>query len=227
MKASHRQYSQDAPNDFPMYGVRDASRYLKIPTATLRSWFAGTNQGKFRRVLSPAAHPPLRLSFNNLAEAFVLHNLRTEHGVQLEKIRRAIAAAERQLGIERLLLNRSLKAHAGEVLLEKFGQYLTLGQASQYAMKVLLEDVLTRFLWEDPNFPSTLFPYVPRSSSEKKIIALNPRKSFGTPYLTDHGITTAVIVSRFEAGETIPALAEDYKLEQADISAAIVYEQAA
>lgn len=220
-------YGGHSPNDFPMYGIRDASRYLKIPTATLRSWFAGTNRGKFLPVLSPASFPPVRLSFNNLAEAFVLHNLRTEHGVQLAKVRQAIAEAERQLGIERLLLCRDLKAHAGRILLEKFGEYLTLGQASQYTMKVMLDAVLERFIWEDPNFPSTLFPYLLPGRRSEKVIALNPKKSFGAPYLASRGITTAIIVSRFDAGETIRSLAKDYAVEENEISAAIVYEQAA
>jgi uncharacterized protein (DUF433 family) len=219
-------YGDQSPNDFPMYGIRDASRYLKIPTATLRSWFAGTNQGKFLPVLSPASLPPVKLSFNNLAEAFVLHNLRTEHGVQLSKVRQAIAEAEREIGINRLLLRRDLKTHAGRILIEKFGEYLTLGQSGQYTMKVMLDAVLERFIWEDPNFPSTLFPYLLPGNS-KKVIALNPRKSFGAPYLASRGITTAIIVSRFDAGESISSLAKDYKVEEEEISAAIVYEQAA
>ena len=220
-------YGDQSPNDFPMYGIRDASRYLKIPTATLRSWFAGTNQGKFLPVLSPASFPPVKLSFNNLAEAFVLHNLRTEHGVQLSKVRQAIAEAEREIGIDRLLLRRDLKTHAGRILIEKFGEYLTLGQAGQYTMKVMLDAVLERFIWEDPNFPSTLFPYLLPGQRSGKVIALNPKKSFGAPYLASRGITTAIIVSRFDAGESIPSLAKDYQVEEEEISAAIVYEQAA
>lgn len=223
----HAAYGGASLNDFPMYGIRDASRYLKIPSATLRSWFVGTNRGKFLPVLKPALFPPVKLSFNNLAEAFVLHNLRTEHDVQLSKVRQAVAEAERELGIERLLLRRDLKAHAGRILIEKVGEYLTLGQAGQYTMKVMLDAVLKRFIWEDPNFPSTLFPYLQTGTRSEKVIALNPKKSFGAPYLASRGITTAIIVSRFDAGETIPTLAKDYQVEEEEISAAIVYEQAA
>ena len=220
-------YEDTSPNDFPMYGIRDASRYLKIPGATLRSWFAGTNRGRFLPVLKPASLPPLKLSFNNLAEAFVLHSLRTEHDVQLSKVRQAVAEAETELGIERLLLHRDLKTHMGQLLIEKFGAYLMLGQAGQYTMKVMLEAVLERFIWEDPKFPSTLFPYLQTGARPEKVIALNPKRSFGAPHLSSRGITTAVIVSRFDAGETIPTLAKDYEVEEKEISAAIVYEQAA
>jgi uncharacterized protein (DUF433 family) len=220
-------YGEFSPNDFPMYGIRDASRYLKIPTATLRSWFAGTNQGAFVRVLPPAAFGPLKLSFNNLAEAYVLHSLRTQHHVKLSKVRQAIAEAERELGIQRLLLRSDLKAHAGQILIEKFGMYLMLGMAGQFAMKEMLDAVLDRFVWDDTNFPSILFPYLHDARRSEKVIALNPKRSFGAPYLASRGVTTAVIVSRFDAGEPIPSLAKDYNVEETEISAAIVYEQAA
>jgi uncharacterized protein (DUF433 family) len=94
-------------------------------------------------------------------------------------------------------------------------------------MKIMLDAVLERFVWEDPNFPSTLFPYLLPGTRSEKVIALNPRKAFGAPYLASRGITTSVIVSRFEAGETIRSLARDYEVEEDEISAAIVYEQAA
>lgn len=220
-------YGGFSPNDFPMYGIRDASRYLKIPSATVRSWFVGTNRGAFLPVLNPAAVGPLKLSFNNLAEVYVLHSLRTEHDVKLSNVRDAIAEAERELGIERLLLRSNLKAHAGQILIEKFGRYLTLGAAGQYALKEMLDAVLERFIWEDPDFPSMLFPYLPNARRSDKVVALNPKRSFGAPYLASRGVTTAVIASRFDAGETIPSLAEDYKVEEAEISAAIVYEKAA
>jgi uncharacterized protein (DUF433 family) len=220
-------YGDYSPNDFPMYGIRDASRYLKIPGATVRSWFVGTNQGAFKSVLTPAAVNPLKLSFNNLAEAYVLHSLRTEHHVQLQRVRKAIAEAESELGIDRLLLNRGLKTHAGQILLDKFGAYLSLGASHQYAMKEMFEAVLKRFVWEDPDFPSMLFPYLPGARRTDKVVVLNPKRSFGAPHLASRGITTAVIVSRFDAGESIRALAKDYKVEESDIGAAIVYEQAA
>jgi uncharacterized protein (DUF433 family) len=220
-------YGDYIPNDFPMYGIRDASRYLKIASATLRSWFVGTNQGAFKSVLTPATVGPLKLSFNNLAEAYVLHSLRTEHHVQLRLVRRAIAEAERELGIERLLLRRDLKAHAGQLLLEKFGAYLSLGASGQYAMKETFKAVLKRFVWEDADFPSMLFPYLPGARREEKVVVLNPRRSFGAPHLASRGITTAVIVSRFDAGESLSPLAQDYKVERAEISAAILYEQQA
>lgn len=222
-------YGDISPNDFPMYGIRYAAHCLKIAPATVRSWFAGTNRGAFPPVLEPTNGSPIKLSFNNLAEAYVLRSLRRDYDVKLPIIRQAISEAEQDLGIDRLLLSRDLKAHAGDLLIEKFGNYLTLGKSRQYAMKKFLDDVLDRFEWEDPNFPSVLFPYLPEvvRSLNDKVIAINPKRAFGAPYLASRGITTAVIVMRFNAGESIADLANDYNVEREEIDTAIFYEEAA
>ena len=169
-------YGGISPNDFPMYGIRYGSHCLKIAPATLRSWFAGTNRGAFPPVLEPADIRPIKLSFNNLAEAFVLRSLRRDYSVKLLDIRQAISEAEQELGIDRLLLRRDLKTHAGELLIEKFNNYLTLGASGQYAMKKFLDEALDRFIWEDPSFPSMLFPYLPEAARlfNDKVIAINP-----------------------------------------------------
>ncbi len=220
-------YGGVSPNDFPLYMVRDGSRFLRVPTATLRSWFVGTNQGAFPPVLEPAGTGPLRLSFNNLAEAFVLQSLRRDHAVRLSDIRAALTDAERELNIHRVLLRRDLKTHAGQLLIEKFGNYLTLGPSRQYAMKAMLDAALARFEWEEDAFPAALFPPMPTLDLPDRVIAISPKKSFGLPYLVKKGISTAVVALRFDTGESIDEIAEDYDLPVRDVSAAIVYEEAA
>jgi uncharacterized protein (DUF433 family) len=221
-------YGRQDPNDAPLYGIRDASRYLKIPPATLRAWFAGTNQGQFHQVLAAAETRPLRLSFNNLAEAYVLHSLRTEHDVRLSTIRTAIAEAEKELKITHLLRRRDLKTFAGRLLIDKFGHYLNLGASGQFAMKRMLDAVLDRFEWEDPAFPSKLFPFPQNAGLPgDRFIVLNPRRSFGSPTLASKGISTSIITQRYNANESIPSLAEDYGVTEQEITAAIVYEEAA
>ncbi len=56
---------------------------------------------------------------------------------------------------------------------------------------------------------------------------IDPRIAFGRPTIVGRGITTAVLVARIDAGETVEVLAEDYGLEPSQIEGAIVYEKAA
>ncbi len=106
----------------PAYSLAEAARYLKLPQATLRTWVVGRDypvadgQGKFRALIKPARGKPPVLSFYNLIEAHVLRALRTDHRVSLKALRASIAYAERELGVQRLLLREDLRTGGGRIL---------------------------------------------------------------------------------------------------------------
>ena len=85
MTSTSRRKAQEADlRDQPAYGLAEAARYLKLPSATLRSWVAGRSypraegQGRFAPLIHPPAREPTQLSFWNLIEAHVLRALRTD-----------------------------------------------------------------------------------------------------------------------------------------------------
>lgn len=110
--------------DQPAYGLTEAARYLRLPRATLRTWLVGRaypragEQATFQPLIAPANRQPIQLSFYNLIEAHVLRALRTEHGVSLAALRKAIAYAESALGLDRLLLSNPTP-RAGQVSWKK------------------------------------------------------------------------------------------------------------
>ena len=56
---------------------------------------------------------------------------------------------------------------------------------------------------------------------------MDPWIAFGRPVVFGRGISTAVIVDRVDAGETIGDIAQDYELTTEQVEAAIVCDQAA
>src|SRR5688572_27476684 len=132
--------SQDKANDVrakPAYPLLEAARYLKLSPATLRSWVAGrpyptsTGIGHFQPLLQlPERKPPV-LSFWNLVEAHVLRSLRTDHGVSVKALRKALRYAEQELEIELLLLRKDLCTDAGKVFLERYGELIELSASGQ------------------------------------------------------------------------------------------------
>lgn len=219
--------------DQPAYSLAEAARYLKLPAATLRSWVVGRAYPKgesvatFRPLLKPARkHPPL-LSFYNLIEAHVLRSLRTEHGVAIRELRRAIAYAERTLKIERLLLNKDLRTHAGDVFLDEYGKLISLSTSGQIAMRRMLDEHLKRVEWDQWQFPVRLYPYVSAEPTTERPIAIDPDIAFGRPIVIRAGVSTEAIAGRIDAGETVEALAEDYDLKPEEIEEAVLYERAA
>ncbi|HNQ56518.1 MAG: DUF433 domain-containing protein [Burkholderiales bacterium] len=219
--------------DQPAYSLTEAARYLKLPVATLRSWVVGRayprgeSVATFRPLLKPARKQPPLLSFYNLIEAHVLRSLRTEHGVAIRELRRAIAYAERTLKIERLLLNRDLRTYAGEVFLEEYGKLINLSTSGQIAMRRLLEEHLKRVEWDQWQFPVRLYPYVSAEPTTERPIAIDPDIAFGRPVVIRAGVSTEAIAGRIDAGETVEALAEDYDLKPEEIEEAVLYERAA
>ncbi len=218
----------------PAYPLSEAGRYLKLPAATLRSWFLGrhyeTTKGRrqFSAIVSPASRQPPLLSFWNVIEAHVLRALRTDHGVSVKALRQAVRYAEGQLNIERLLLSRELSANAGRLFLDRYGALIELSASGQIAMRQVLEAHLRRVEWDQWQFPVRLFPFLTSEAfTTDRPIAIDPTIAFGRPVVLSRGVTTATIAERIDAGESVEDVAADYDLTPADIEQAIVYERAA
>jgi uncharacterized protein (DUF433 family) len=218
----------------PAYGPAEAARYLRLPVATLRSWVVGRaypkadGQAAFHPLIKPAKRQPLQVSFFNLIEAHVLRALRTDHGVAIGELRKAIAYAEKALNIDRLLLRQELRTHAGQVFLDRYAQLINLSASGQLALRKVLEEHLKRVDWDEWKFPVRLYPYTGADRApQDRPIAIDPKISFGRPVLLRAGVSTAAIADRIDAGETVEALAEDYDLSRDEIEEAVLYSRAA
>ena len=220
--------------DAPAYTLTEAARYLRLPTATLRSWVLGRDYptteggGRFPPLIKPASLRPALLSFSDLIEAHVLRSLRTEHGVSVKALRTALRYAQQTLKIDRLLLRPELRADAGKVFLDRYGELIDLSASGQLAMRKLLEEHLKRVDWDETRFPIWLYPFVSGfAPNEDRPIAIDPRIAFGRPVVLRKSVSTATIAERIDAGESVEDLAADYDLAQAEIEQAALYERAA
>lgn len=220
--------------DQPAYGITEAARYLRLPSATLRTWLIGREypkgdtQATFHPLIRPASKQPLHLSFYNLIEAHVLRSFRTEHGVALAELRKAIAFAQKKLGVQRLLLSHELCTHGREVFFDRYVELINLSRSGQLALRKVFEDHLQRVEWDEWQFPVRLFPITSGLQDiAERVIAIDPKIAFGRPIVRRAGVSTAAIVDRLDAGETVAELAEDYDLSPAEIEQAVVYSRAA
>jgi uncharacterized protein (DUF433 family) len=220
--------------DRAAYTLAEAARYVRLPAATLRSWVLGrqypTADGRadFPPLIRPASRRPPWLSFSNLIEAHVLRSLRTEHGVPVKALRSALVYAEKTLGVDRLLLRPELRADAGKVFLDRYGELIELTASGQLAMRRLFDEHLKRVEWDSSRFPVRLYPFLSTATpSAERPIVIDPRVAFGRPVVSRKGISTATIAERIDAGESVGDIATDYDLQQAEIEQAVVYERAA
>lgn len=220
--------------DQPAYTLAEAARYLKLPTATLRSWVAGRpypkaeGVGRFQPLIHPPSGRPPVLTFWNLIEAHVLRSLRIDHAVSIKAVRNALSFAEGKLKIKRLLLRKELRTDAGRVFLDRYGELIDLSASGQLAMRQLLEEHLKRVEWDEWQFPVRLYPFLSvEATSAEKPIAIDPKIAFGRPVVIRAGISTAAIADRIDAKETVEELAADYDMTAAEIEQAVLFERAA
>lgn len=214
----------------PTYTIAEAARHIKIAPSTLRSWVKGRNypkdggKGSFAPLLSLPAPENSYLSFDNLIEAFVIRALRHEHGISIRKLRQALDYAESKLNVSHLLLSPDLSTNAGNVFIRRYGELINLSLSGQLAMRKILEKHLKRIEWEN-NHPSRLYPF--GDIDDEKLIAIDPKVQFGRPFILRKGISTEVIISRLDSGESIGDIAADYDLRKDEVELALIYEHAA
>lgn len=212
----------------PAYGLAEAARYVGLPAPTLRSWVVGrADRSTSAPLIRPASCDPLQLSFYNLVEAHVLRSLRTAHEVSMPDFRRAVAYAEREFHIERLLLRRELQTAAGELFLDRYGELVNLTRSGQLAMREMLKRFLQRVEWDQWSFPVRLYPFVGGAGDAARPIAIDPQIAFGRPIVQRVGVSTSAIADRIDAGESVQAVAEDYELSLEEVEQAVLYARAA
>jgi uncharacterized protein (DUF433 family) len=214
--------------ELPAYGVAEAAHYLRIPSATLRSWAVGMSYGSdperkfFKPVIQPAAKSPVALSFINLIEAHVLGAIRRKHRVNMPAVRRSVDFLKNKLGSAHPLSDHKFETNGIDLFISHYGQFISVSQGGQLAVRELLQAHLRRIERDDQGIPIRLYPFTrPGSADEPKNIVIDPFISFGRAVITGTGVTTVLVAERFKAGESADELASDYGCDREKIEEAI------
>jgi uncharacterized protein (DUF433 family) len=215
------------PREVPSYGIPLAAHYLRLPTATLSSWVLGRRyrvQGG-KKTFRPWIHVqdkrvPL-LSFYNLAEAHVLSAFRREHQIPMARIRTALDYVSREFGWKRPLIEQDFQTDGVGLLIEHLGHLVDAAAGGQIVMRKCVEQHLKRMEWEN-KLVARLYPFT-HTDKEKspKLVLIDPKHSFGRPFLAKTRVPTAIIAERYKAGDSIEHLAEDYACPRAEIEEAV------
>ncbi len=207
----------------PAYGISEAAVYLKVPYTTLRYWLGS---GKLPPIIRPACANPVRLSFMNLLESHALAAMRNLYNLRLPKVRSALRKVNEPAPQPHPLVTQVFLTDRKDLFIERMDRLVNVSAKSPQLnldfYRMYLERVET-----DPKGLFRFFPFVvePRPS-EPKTIEINPMIGFGKPVIAGTGISTAIIASRFNARESIAALAEEYGRTPQEIEEAIRWEHA-
>lgn len=208
----------------PAYGVPEVAVYLKVPYTTLRYWLTGF--GKLPPIIEPVESGPIRLSFMNLLECHVLAGMRKIYDLKLPRVRSALRRISKDFPQPHPLINEVFKTDRKDLFIERMGKIINLSQPYDQLSLEFLNMHLER-VEIDPKGLFRFFPFVVEPKpSEPKTIEINPMVGFGKPVIAGTGISTAIIASRFNARESVTALAEEYGCTPPQIEEAIRWESA-
>ena len=230
-----RSYGGRDPRELPAYSCAEAAHLAHVPAATLRSWVLGRPYKAagadkwFGRLFTPAQLEPLRLSFLNLVEAYVLAAIRREYGVKMPRVRKALAFVERELSVERPLATQRFQTDGIDLFIEHAGFLIAASRSGQHASPELLRERLRRIEFDRSGLAARLYPLAraTEDAGQPRLIVIDPRIAYGRPSIAGRGVPTAVVAQRFYAGEDLDSLARDYDCSREQISEAIRCERIA
>lgn len=219
-------YSGRHPSEIPLYSQSAVAYAVRVLPSTLRRWLlplAGQHPEGYGEPLIVAPKGPYAyLSFVNMAEAFMVAELRRKASVSMTNIRRAVWYLRNEMGEPRPLLNERLLAGSEIYLEESNERLISLSRTGQYVFEKVVRDYINRIEIDQSGLPERIFPWV--LNTENKSVMITPRIRFGKPVVSGTGIMTSSIHERFEAGETIEAIAESYAIKPDWVDDALAYE---
>lgn len=208
------------PRHLPSYGPAEISRYLDVPVSTIRCWSLG--QANSSPLVEPAAISPLVLSFINLVELHVLSAIRRKHRIAMPKVRQVLEYLQTRLQVARPLADERFMTDGADLFVDHYGALVNASQQGQLAMRAVLASALVRIEWDAAGQPVRLFPITRRDiGSSPSLIVIDPAVSGGRPVIHNTRIAVEVVAERFDAGESIADLVEDYGCTAQDIEEAV------
>ena len=218
-------YNGRDPYSLPLYSQREAAHIVGASPSTVRGWVTPGARGAEAIIRLPEGRDG-RLSFYNVVEAFVLNQIRG-YRVSMHAVRAAVEFAERELGVDRLLIRPELRwEEKGRLFWDELTRLTKLDRSGQLAIREVVGGYLNRVEWDDvTGLPRRFFP-TNRTGADTRGVAVDPRVGFGQPTVAGTGVGTAIIVQRVNAGEDPADVAADYGVDVARLTEALVYETA-
>jgi uncharacterized protein (DUF433 family) len=228
--------------ELPKYGIKEAARALGMPTATLNSWVNGRKYPaaggeRFFKPLIDLKAPGL-LSFYNLVEAHILLSTRKKHEVEIPVIRRAMDYVRKAYPSAHPLLSENFLTDGKDLFIKKLAaaqgqeQTINVSRYGQLGIGPILDFYLHRIERDEQGWPIKLFPIRLNwpgdvTQDPPRVVVIDPAVSSGRPVVNGTGVMAEVIVGRFNTGEGVESIAEDYGLQVAQIEEVIRYAPAA
>lgn len=206
-----------------VYSPQEAARLVGILPRDVLRWTRGSGPNDpLWNAQYQCIEDSTEISFIDLVEVRVVAALRNS-GTSLQAIRFAIDFAQVAFGIARPLASLNFFTDGKEILieaLEKDGQLTSLKKHS--AGQKVFRDVVDQSLKGIEFSNQRPVRWWPEKTNS---IVIDPSRSFGTPILSQYGISTTCLYNEFEGMKNIRRLAKLYEVPEGVVRKAIKFEQ--
>ncbi len=209
----------------PAYRYAEAARLVQTTPQTISRWYHGYEApGHRMRPVLPIQQAGL-LSYMQVVEVAFVADFR-RLGVSLDSLRRAHEYLRKTFQVEYPFAQLDVKTDGVSVLAEyvayEGGRTLRgLLAADRGGQLVWPEAIQQRFDQFDYEHRLAV-RWHPRGRENP--ILVDPRIAFGAPIIEQAGIATWIIRERYEAGEEIPEIEEDFGVTREQVAAALAFE---
>ena len=204
--------ASDARLSRAIFTLRETAGYLSVPKSTIHDWARpGAGQRALITVF-PRTGAQATVPFIGFAEAHVLSAFRRA-GVPLQRIRPAVDALSRTIGLDHALASKQLYTDGAEVLYDYAterdeGELLELVvvRTGQHQFSEVVRDYLKRISYGSDGWASR----VRLPSYKRAEVVVDPRIAFGLPLVIHGGARVEDLVDRFVAGDSVADIADDF-----------------
>ncbi|GAA3331064.1 DUF433 domain-containing protein [Curtobacterium citreum] len=215
----------DVAHTTPIYSLTEAAQIVRAPSTSFARWSHGH---RFRQRAADAwgwSEPILTgvsdgrgytVPFNALAEGYVVETFRRA-GLPMARIRPAIDALRKEIGVEYALLSERLRTDGAEILIENGDRELVVVRNGQGVFR----DVVAEFL-QTISYRDGFVDFLRLPAYERAEVVVDPRRNSGRPTIARIGVTVEDVVSRVRAGERMRDVASDFALEDDELRSILV-----
>jgi|694.fasta_scaffold139157_3 uncharacterized protein (DUF433 family) len=205
----------------PNYKIRDAARYAKLSTQTLSNWHG--KPGSNRKSMLTTKDKGAALSYLQLIEVAVVASFR-KAGLSLGKIRSAREYLATQMQAEYPFTEYRFKTDGRELWMD-YAQF----EAEAGDETLLVASRNGQLAWTDIIGKLQEFEYEKaglairwRVAGVDAGVVIDPKIQFGAPSV--EGVPTWVFKGRFDSGEPIDEIADDFGVPNSAVLEALAFE---
>jgi uncharacterized protein (DUF433 family) len=221
----------------PLYGLGEAAGYLAVPPSTLVTWAYGYERRQpgigvvvakpVITAVRPARRHDASVPFIGLAEAYALAAFR-QAGVPMQRIRPAIDALHRELGLSYALASRRLYSDGAEILFD-YAQHAGDTPEGESARELVVvrnnqrvfAEVVDRYLRRVDFAPDGYAQVIHLPQYRAADVTIDPDHAFGRPRFARSGAGLDDVIDLFLAGEPVDTVAAEFGLSRDEVEDAL------